>query len=710
MRQGYRQTGNLATIKTSLSGDALLVTELQANEGLSEPFSVRLQLKSENASIDTAALVGQKVTVTISLSNGSRRFFHGIFKSLGLETIDAAFAYYTAEIVPELWRMELDRDRRIFQNLSAVEIIEQYLQYYAIVFEKQLIGAYQSREYCVQYDESSLHFLSRLMQEEGLWYFFKQSASSCTLVLADHNAAFTYEGPEAPLAFRGRQTEAFSENAILSVKQTNKMVTQAWAVSDYNMLTPSTNLAAESKGLSGQGRWFEYPAAGSAPGLTAASAQRLANASQISSSTTCFETIRCELTAGAPVTISEHPSSVINTDYIVQSIAHSLLEETYVNECHAFCKSLPFRSSRSLKKPRVAGNHSAVVVGPSDEKIWVDELGRVRVRFFWDQYSPNDATSSCWMRVSQNWAGSSWGSVFLPRVGHEVIVSYIDGDPDRPMVTGSVYHAEEELPVDLPANKTQSILRTQSVKKSTTTLEAIKKAAVTAFNESSQAGVASLAASFGIGQSSDREPGNAIRFEDQSDAEEFYLHAQKDMTVEIEHDSSTTLYKGSETHTLEKGDRTTEIKTGKDLLKIASNREIEVGGNETHTTSGDLTQSVLKNLALDVTGDLNQTVTGNMIESITGNMNQTITGDYVLKVSGNLRIEVDGDLSLSASKSLSSKSGTEHSAEAGTALSAKSGTAMDLTAGTALNVKASAQASVDGGSMLALKAGMVNIN
>ncbi len=351
-----------------------------------------------------------------------------------------------------------------------------------------------------------------------------------------------------------------------------------------------------------------------------------------------------------------------------------------------------------------------MVVGPSDEKIWVDELGRVRVRFFWDQYSPNDATSSCWMRVSQNWAGSSWGSVFLPRVGHEVIVSYIDGDPDRPMVTGSVYHAEEELPVDLPANKTQSILRTQSVKKSTTTLEAIKKAAVTAFNESSQAGVASLAASFGIGQSSDREPGNAIRFEDQSDAEEFYLHAQKDMTVEIEHDSSTTLYEGSETHTLEKGDRTTEIKTGKDLLKIASNREIEVGGNETHTTSGDLTQSVLKNLALDVTGDLNQTVTGNMIESITGNMNQTITGDYVLKVSGNLRIEVDGDLSLSASKSLSSKSGTEHSAEAGTALSAKSGTAMDLTAGTALNVKASAQASVDGGSMLALKAGMVNIN
>lgn len=694
MRQGYRQTGDVATLQTGLTGAPLLVTELQANECLSEPFSVHLKMKSENASIDTAGLIGQKVSVTICLSNGAQRFFHGLFKAVGFETVDAAFAYYTAEIVPELSRMEFDRDRRIFQNLSVVEIIEQYLQRYSLVFEKRLIGAYPSREYCVQYDESPLHFLSRLMQDEGIWYFFKQTTNGCSIVLADHNAAFSPEGPQEPLVYQGRQTEAFSENAILSLKQMSQMVTQAWAVSDYNMLTPTTNLAAESKGQSGLGRWFEYPAPGATPTMTASSAQRLANASQIAASTTCFETIRCELTAGNPVEVTEHPSSLINTSYVVQSITHTLQDETYWNECRAFRQSLPFRPRRSLKKPRISGSHSAVVVGPSDEKIWVDELGRVRVRFFWDQHSPNDSTSSCWIRVSQSWAGSSWGSVFLPRVGHEVLVSYIDGDPDRPVVTGSVYHAEEKLPVDLPTNKTQSILRTQSVKKSTTTLEAIKKAAVTAFNESSEAGMTSLAASLGIVQSSDREPGNAIRFEDQSDAEEFYLHAQKDLTVEIEHDSSTTLYEGSETHTLEKGDRTTDIKKGKDLLKVADDREIHVGGNESHTTEGNLSQSVSKDLALDVTG----------------NMNQTIKGDYVLKVSGNLRIEVEGDLSLTASKSLSSKSGTEHSAEAGTALSAKSGTTMDLSAGTALNAKASAQANVDGGSMLALKAGMVNIN
>lgn len=694
MRQGYRQTGNVATLQTGLTGAPLLVTELQANECLSEPFSVHLKMKSENASIDTAGLIGQKVSLTICLSNGAQRFFHGLFKAVGFETVDAAFAYYTAEIVPELSRMEFDRDRRIFQNLSVVEIIEQYLQRYSLVFEKRLIGAYPSREYCVQYDESPLHFLSRLMQDEGIWYFFKQTTNGCSIVLADHNAAFSPEGPQEPLVYQGRQTEAFSENAILSLKQMSQMVTQAWAVSDYNMLTPTTNLAAESKGQSGLGRWFEYPAPGATPTMTASSAQRLANASQIAASTTCFETIRCELTAGNPVEVTEHPSSLINTSYVVQSITHTLQDETYWNECRAFRQSLPFRPRRSLKKPRISGNHSAVVVGPSDEKIWVDELGRVRVRFFWDQHSPNDSTSSCWIRVSQSWAGSSWGSVFLPRVGHEVLVSYIDGDPDRPVVTGSVYHAEEKPPVDLPTNKTQSILRTQSVKKSTTTLEAIKKAAVTAFNESGEAGMTSLAASMGIVQSSDREPGNAIRFEDQSDAEEFYLHAQKDLTVEIEHDSSTTLYEGSETHTLEKGDRTTDIKKGKDLLKIADDREIHVGGNESHTTKGNLSQSVSEDLALDVTG----------------NMNQTIKGDYVLKVSGNLRIEVEGDLSLTASKSLSSKSGTEHSAEAGTALSAKSGTTMDLSAGTALNAKASAQANVDGGSMLALKAGMVNIN
>ncbi|MGA0953225.1 MAG: type VI secretion system Vgr family protein, partial [Burkholderiaceae bacterium] len=503
MRQGYRQTGNVATLQTGLTGAPLLVTELQAKECLSEPFSVHLKMKSENASIDTAGLIGQKVSVTICLSNGAQRFFHGLFKAVGFETVDAAFAYYTAEIVPELSRMEFDRDRRIFQNLSVVEIIEQYLQRYSLVFEKRLIGAYPSREYCVQYDESPLHFLSRLMQDEGIWYFFKQTTNGCSIVLADHNAAFSPEGPQEPLVYQGRQTEAFSENAILSLKQMSQMVTQAWAVSDYNMLTPTTNLAAESKGQSGLGRWFEYPAPGATPTMTASSAQRLANASQIAASTTCFETIRCELTAGNPVEVTEHPSSLINTSYVVQSITHTLQDETYWNECRAFRQSLPFRPRRSLKKPRISGSHSAVVVGPSDEKIWVDELGRVRVRFFWDQHSPNDSTSSCWIRVSQSWAGSSWGSVFLPRVGHEVLVSYIDGDPDRPVVTGSVYHAEEKLPVDLPTNKTQSILRTQSVKKSTTTLEAIKKAAVTAFNESSEAGMTSLAASLGIVQSSD---------------------------------------------------------------------------------------------------------------------------------------------------------------------------------------------------------------
>ena len=331
------------------------------------------------------------------------------------------------------------------------------------------------------------------------------------------------------------------------------------------------------------------------------------------------------------------------------------IRDRYCNAFEAFDATVPFRAPRLAPLPRVHGSQTAFVVGPSGEEIWTDEHGRVKVQFHWDRVGVKDDKSSCWVRVTQSWAGKGWGSLFLPRIGQEVVISFVDGDPDRPLVTGSVYNAENSPPVTLPSMQTQSTIKSRSSKE----------------------GAA----------------GNEMRMEDKKDAEEFYFHAQKDMKVEIENDLATLLHKGNETHTLEKGDRTVDVQTGKEVHKVKGTRDVTVTGNETHTDEADFTQSV--------------------------------GGKYTLKVKGDLLIDVTGTITIKSGSSVSTKAGTALTNEAGTALTNKAGTALTNEAGTSLknkagttldnegamvNNKASASQTVDGGGMLTLKGGMVKIN
>ena len=237
---------------------------------------------------------------------------------------------------------------------------------------------------------------------------------------------------------------------------------------------------------------------------------------------------------------------------------------------------------------------SSDLVGPSGEEIWTDKHGRIKLQFHWDRLGKKDDTCSCWVRVAQPAAGAGIGALFLPRVGQEVVVSCLDGDPDRPLVTGSVYNGENVPPVTLPANQTQSVIKTKSSKQGTA--------------------------------------GNEIRLEDKKDSEEFYLHAQKDMKVEIENGLSVTLTEGAETRTLEKGDRTIELKTGKETHKVKGTRELTITGDETHTNEAGFKQEV--------------------------------KGDFTLKVTGNLTLDITGDISIKSAKGVTLKAGTAYTAEA----------------------------------------------
>jgi type VI secretion system secreted protein VgrG len=345
-------------------------------------------------------------------------------------------------------------------------------------------------------------------------------------------------------------------------------------------------------------------------------------------------------------------------------VSHQGSQESYSNAFEAFATTVTYRPPRKTPRPVISGSQTAIVVGKSGEEIWTDKYGRIKVQFHWDQVGKNDENSSCWIRVDQGWAGKSWGGIFLPRIGQEVIVSFLEGDPDRPLVIGAVYNAEQTVPYALPTDQTKSTIKTNTSKGGA------------GFNE--------------------------IRFEDKKDSEEIFVHAQKDMNIKIEHDRTknvlhdeVNIIKNSRTSTIQEADESLTVSKGNRTVKVDT-------GNETHEVKG--TRTV--------------TVTGDVTYTDKANFKRTVTGNYTLKVSGNLTIDVTGSvtiksgtaLSAEAGTSLTNKAGTSLTNQAGTSLANKAGLSLDNEAGTTMNNKASAMQTVDGGGMLTLKGGMVKIN
>jgi type VI secretion system secreted protein VgrG len=338
----------------------------------------------------------------------------------------------------------------------------------------------------------------------------------------------------------------------------------------------------------------------------------------------------------------------------------------YRNTFQAFPSSASFRPLRVTPKPRIYGTQTAIVTGKSGEEIWTDQYGRIKVQFHWDQLGQNDENSSCWIRVAQGWAGKNWGAIFLPRIGQEVVVSFLEGDPDRPLVTGAVYNGQQPVPYTLPDEQTKSTVKSNSSKGGN------------GFNE--------------------------IRLEDKAGSEELYLHAQKDMTIDVLNDQTTTITnnrtvtiqekddsltvtkgnravtvsQGNETLTVSQGDRTVAVSQGKETHSVQSTRDVTVTGNETHTNKADFSQ--------------------------------TVSGNYTLKVTGTLTIQATGDLTLKTDGALTVQSGTSMTVKSGTDLTASSGTGLSLSGGTTMEIKGSASGTVDGGGMLTVKGGMVKIN
>ncbi|WP_346428061.1 type VI secretion system tip protein TssI/VgrG [Variovorax sp. 679] len=646
MREGFTQHAAFLTVRTTLGPDDLLLDTFQATEGLSQLFACSLTMRSSEDALKAADLIGTSATVTLQRPEKEARFFNGIVSRFTYMGSSNDFATYTLELVPRMWLLTLGRDRVIYQDKTAPEIVQSVLTEFGVSFSAQLNGSYDKRVYCVRYDETAFDFVSRLMEEEGIFYFFTFTDSEHTLVLADSNSAWQPCPHAGKLLMRSGDEGHTHPHAITRFESDTRLVTKSHTVDDYDFLMPATSLLKQTEGAVGRGADYEYP---SRVALASGSARARIRLEGHHAASRCGRgDSHCHyLTPGTTFTLEEHPRGDLNAQYVVHSVRHHAELEHYGNSFETLPPDLPFRPPLVAPRPVVAGNHTATVVGPAGEEIWTDEHGRIKVQFPWDRLGKKDDKSSCWIRVSQMWAGEGWGALFLPRVGQEVVISYVDGDPDRPLVSGSVYNGTHATPVALPGSSSQSTIRSNSTKGGG------------GFNE--------------------------MRFEDKKGSEELYMHAQKDMRVEIENDLGTTVIAGNETHTVTKGNRTVKVDTGNEIHSVKGTRALDVTGNETHDNKANFTQ--------------------------------TVTGNYELKVTGNLVIDVTGTLLIKSAQTLDLKAGTDlganaainFKAEAGVALSAKGGASLSTEA-PSISSKASGMNAVEGGGMVTLKGGLVKIN
>ena len=437
----YVQDNLKLKVTTPLGDNKLLLRAFRGDERISGLFEFSLEMVSEDNAIDFSAIVGKPVTVALSVGEGGTHYLNGIVGRFVQEETNQRLTRYFANIHPWLWLLTKTSDCKIFQNKTAPEIIESIFSDLGFTdFRNDLKSTYDKREYCVQYNETAFNFVSRLMEEEGIFYFFEHSSDKHTLILGDDaDAHQTCPGLESTAVhFRQTLVDHTQDNTITRCMVEEQVVSGAFAHDDYNFETPNTDLKVESQSDAPTYKVYEYPGGF----LTKDAGEKRANL-RLDALEQPRKIIRGDGFVRAFVTghkfeLKDHYRADVNQTYVLESISHAATQESYSNSFTAFPTDCPFRPQRVTPKPRLAGTQTAVVVGKSGEEIWTDKYGRVKVQFYWDQLGKNDENSSCWIRVDYGWAGKQWGGIFLPRIGQEVIVSYLEGDPDRPLITGAV--------------------------------------------------------------------------------------------------------------------------------------------------------------------------------------------------------------------------------------------------------------------------------
>jgi type VI secretion system secreted protein VgrG len=564
--------------------DAFTFRRMRGREAVSELFDYSVELLSEDDGVQLEEILGTPLMLSMELS-GATRYFHGHVVQFAYAGTDGSYACYHARVRPWLWFLSTTTDCRIFQSLSAPKIIERIFAKYPVAsYTFNLSENHPQRDYCVQYNESDLNFVQRLCEDEGIFFYFEHRKGEHKLILADNKEAYLQRGGYHEVPFYPRDDESRRERDHLYEWRSALDVRPGrFSQTSFDFERPRADLATRRSAplphSRSDGEVYCYPAcyveidhgdqlARLRLEEHQATHKRMRGAGTVAG-------LGCGQTFG----LTNYPRKDQNDRYLVLAVEHEIWadayrssssggeEEPYLCQIEVQPSAVPFRPPLVTPKPVMAGPESAIVTGPAGEEIWTDKYGRVKVQFPWDRLGKNDENSSCWVRVSQAWAGGGFGSIHIPRIGQEVLVEFLQGDVDRPIITGRVYDGTNMPPYALPGSATQSGIKSDSSK--------------------------------GGGGS------NELRFEDKKGQEQVYLHAQKNEDIVVENDKTETV---GHDETIQIANDRTEQVGNNETLSVAVDRTRNVGSNETVTIGGSRTDTVVLNEARTVGIAQQQTV------------------------------------------------------------------------------------------------------
>lgn len=745
-------------ITTPLGKDVLLITAFQGTEEMSQPFQFSIKVKAlRSTNVPFESLIGKSITVKLDLPKNQNRFFNGVCLKMNQFDSDAEFSNYWMEIVPTVWMLSKKKQSKIFQHITIPDVLKKVFAGFDV--EYQISGKFEPRDYCVQYRESDFNFASRLMEEEGIYYYFKHADGKHTMVLANTPQSHASVPVNSNITYKTTNLEATADQDYISdMSKSQQQASGKFLLWDHTFELAHQNLESEktitdtvnigkvahkiNAGDASKWEVYDFPGqyAQRFDGIDKGGGERPPELSKISPDGKRTVDLRMQREAAASVKVigagharqmmaghkfsvntlaSDFPTTPIKIEgeYVLTKVMHDIsLPATYrsgaiggdnqagfsyKNKFEAMPSGIPFRPEQKAEKPSVAGMQSAQVVGPPGEEIFTDKYGRVKVQFHWDRDGKKDADSSCWIRVAHLAAGRQWGMFSLPRVGQEVLVDFLEGDPDQPIVIGCVYNPDQMPMYKLPDHKTRTYIRTNS-------------------------------SPGGVGY-------NSIRFEDKAGQEQVYIHAQKDMDIRVRNDYKERI--GVDKHTRigfhlpndHKGDAGGETKKGNNFEEIAINDhrivhkdfDEHIGGDYKLLVGGidgpgkvDIHIKDTKQELIDNTSDLivkkavteafedtyDLVVTGNATRSFSADVNETIAGDALQSVSGNVDNTVGGNQALTVSGNVGQTIGGNSSDSVGGNLSYSISANTDISSGANTSVSTGANLTLSAGGNLVLEA------
>lgn len=675
----------VATVTTKFSREKKVhLQHLTGFEELGRPFRYELELIADDMDLSLDAQLGEPVTVKIN-NVREQRFFNGIVHQISFVGVEGNYARYMAHVRPSFWFLKHSSDNRIFQNSSALEIIEQILDANGVAYKLSLNATYRERDYCVQYGETDFDFISRLLEEEGMYYFFDHADGQHDMVIADHPGAHSARSGYEKVKYYP-PGESRDEDHLSTWELSHQVDTQKFTINSYNYEKSRDSLKAEielAPGKHGQDKREQYEYGQLYPKLEDAKQlvevriqEQQANYAIASGSGNVLG-----LSCGYVFELTQFPRSDQNAKHLVIGATYEF-ENNEIDSgaaargasfscfVHVIRDTVPFRPARVTPKALVSGPQTATVVGKNGEEIWTDKFGRVKVQFHWDRQGKKDENTTCWVRVSTALAGENWGFVAIPRIGQEVIVDFLEGDPDQPIITGSVYNDAHMPPYKLPENQTQSGIKTRSSKEGNQNT----------FNE--------------------------FRFEDKKGKEEVYLHAERNfrrvvesdeiveigldaakkgtgnLSVDIYSDRTVLQHEGDDKHTIEKGNQSVTLQKG--------NQEtlLEKGDQDIKLASG--------NQSIDVSDKIDIKA-GDQLTITVGQSKLVMKKDGTITLQGkDITVKAMKDIGLNANMNIKLNAKMKLDVKGALAASVK-GMKVDVAGDTMLNLKAGALAKLKGG-------------